>query len=450
MSIKISKIIMQSFAYFSFFIYFCPIKLTKSKKLMKKTLFALLMACGLSLCMNAQETKLVGGDISMLQKYEDNKQSYYDKNGRKIADVMDFLKSEEVGWNALRLRLFVDPSNDSDPQVCQDLDYVVRLAKRIKEKGFLFLLDFHYSDTWADPAKQWTPASWLSLSDEQLKTKIYEYTKDCLQTLVDAGATPDYIQTGNEISYGMLWGKTGASANRCYTSSSSNWPRFIGLLQQATKACREVCPNAKVIIHTERAGKPDVLVGIYQRLAAVDYDIIGLSYYPFWHNGLSVLATSLNKLAANFPQKKVQIVETAYYYQFQPEKGSGIDYDFSSTWPISAAGQAAFAKDLIAELKKHTNVNALYWWFPEENGNGPGNSVLAGWVNRGLWNNSTHKAMSALFVLKDFLGEDTGIRPTLRQRQSPTPCYDLQGRRLNDAAQHQGLFIEGNKLRIKK
>ncbi len=407
------------------------------------------MACGISLFANAQQSKLVGGDISMLQKYEDYKVSYYEKSGKKIADVMDYLKGEEVGWNALRVRLFVDPSQDSDPQVYQDLDYVVRLGKRIKEKGFQFMLDFHYSDTWADPAKQWTPAAWLSLSDDQLKEKIYTYTKESLQTLVDAGATPDYIQTGNEISYGMLWGKTGSTANRCYTSSSANWPRFIALLQQASKACREVCPQAKVIIHTERTGQPDVLVAIYKKLAAVDYDIIGLSYYPFWHNGLSTLATSLNKLASNFPNKKVQIVETAYYYQYQPKVGEGIDYDFSATWPISAAGQAAYAKDLVAELNKHSNVNGLYWWFPEENGNGPNDAVLSGWVNRGLWNNSTHRAMSGLYVLKDFLGESSGIEPVRQQHKLTSTCYDLQGRKLQGEPKGKGLFIQGGKLRVK-
>ncbi len=420
---------------------------------MKKTFFTMLMACGLSLCMNAQETKLVGGDISLLQKYEDNKVSYYDKQGKKITDVMDYLKSDAVGWNALRVRLFVDPSGDSDPQVCQDIDYVVRLGKRIKEKGFQFMLDFHYSDTWADPVKQWTPAAWLSLSNDQLYTKIYNYTKECLQALVDAGATPDYIQTGNEISYGMLWGETGTTANRCYTSSTANWARFVALLQHASEACREVCPDAKIIIHTERAGKPDVLVAIYNRLAAVDYDIIGLSYYPFWHNGLSVLASSLNKLATSFPEKKVQIVETAYYYQYQPAVGKGIDYDFSSVWPISAAGQAAFAQDLITELKKHDNVNGLYWWFPEENGNGPNSAVLANWVNRGLWNNSSHRAMSALYVLKDYTDTSTGILLPSLQRQSTSCYYDLQGRKVDGEPSRSGIYInvtnDGRRMKVK-
>ncbi|MBO4605097.1 MAG: glycosyl hydrolase 53 family protein [Bacteroidales bacterium] len=355
---------------------------------------------------------LVGGDISMLQSYEDNKVSFLDANGAKIDDVLKYMKSEEVGWNAQRVRLFVDPKKKNpdgavDPQVCQDLDYVVRLCKRIKAEGFALLLDFHYSDTWADPANQWIPASWASLSEDQLKTKIYEYTKECLQALVAAGATPDFIQPGNEISYGMLWSATvnrSSKENRCFTNSSdANWNRFIGLLNQAIKACREVCPKAKIVIHSERSGKADVLKDFCNRLSGVDYDIIGLSYYPFWHNGLGILSNTLNMLAKSFPSKKVQIVETAYYYQWQPSVGGGIDYDFSSTWAISPAGQAAYAKDLIAELRKHPNVNALYWWFPEENGNGPGNAVLTGWVNRGLWDDNTHKALPGLYVLKDFL-----------------------------------------------
>ncbi len=416
---------------------------------MKRILLTFWMMCNLTLIMNAQNTLLVGGDVSVLQKYEDNKVSYYDQQGKKITDVLDYMKSEDVGWNAIRVRLFVDPSNDTDPQVCQDLDYVVRFAKRVKAKGFQFLLDFHYSDTWADPVKQWTPAAWLSLSDEQLKIKIYDYTKECLETLKAAGATPDYIQTGNEISYGMLWGKTGTTANRCYTTSTANWPRFVALLQQASKACREACPDAKIIIHTERAGKPSTLVGIYNHLKDVDYDIIGLSYYPFWHNGLSVLSTSLNSLATNFPDKKVQIVETAYYYQWQPS----VDYDFSSTWPISAAGQAAFAKDLVAELKKHSNVNGLYWWFPEENGNGPNNAVLKDWVNRGLWNNSTHRAMPALYVLKDFLGGSTSIQTPVRDLQGEARYYDLRGQCLKGKPSHRGVYVcvtpDGRSVKVK-
>lgn len=356
----------------------------------------------------AEPSLFVGGDVSVLQSYEDAGVSYYDDKGGRISDVLKYLKSEPVGWNALRVRLFVNPvrkdaDGNTDAQVCQDLDYVVRLCKRIKAEGFALLLDFHYSDTWADPSNQWIPKDWKGLSETALQNKLYEYTRDCLKRLVSEGASPDFIQTGNEISYGMLWSSDvirTASTNRCYPDSpQANWTRFISLLNQAVKACREVCPDAKVVIHTERSGQPEVLKKIYDRLAGVDYDVIGLSYYPFWHNSLQVLSQSLDILERAFPAKKVQIVETAYYYQWPKD----IEYDFSSLWPYTPAGQAAFAGDLVAELKKHSNVNGLYWWFPEENGNGPGSSVLTKWIDRGLWDNTSHRALPGLYVLKSFI-----------------------------------------------
>lgn len=354
-------------------------------------------------------TYYVGGDISVLQSYEDKGVAYYDDKGAKIDNVLKYMKSEAVGWNALRVRLFVnpvrkDPDGNTDAQVCQDLDYVVRLCKRIKAEGFALLLDFHYSDTWADPSNQWIPKEWASLSDAQLQTKVYEYTKECLQRLKKEGATPDFIQPGNEISYGMLWSAKvdrNSRTNRCYTTSpDADWARFRALLAQATKACREVCPDAKIVLHSERSGQSSVLQDFCTRLSDVDYDIIGLSYYPFWHGAFGSLLQTLVMLENNFPDKKVHIVETAYYYQWQPQD---ITHDFSSKWPVSPEGQAAYTKALIAELKQRSNVYGLYWWFPEENGNGPDSSVLTNWVNRGLWDDNTHKALPGLYVLKDFL-----------------------------------------------
>ena len=350
----------------------------------------------------------LGGDISVLQSYEDNKVPYYDQQGNLIPDVLKYMKSEQVGWNAQRVRLFVNPQQKNpdgskDAQVCQDIDYVVRLCKRIKQEGFSLLLDFHYSDTWADPSNQWIPQEWAGLNEIELQAKVYQYTKDCLQRLVDEGATPDFVQPGNEISYGMLWSTfadRNDRSNRCfYDSSQESWNRFVNLLGQATKAIREVCPEAGIVLHTERSGNLDSLKDIYGRLSKVDYDIIGLSYYPFWHGSLGTLSNSLDGLAEEFPDKQVHMVEVAYHYQWPPQS----EFDFSSIWPITPEGQAAYTRDLIKELKKHKNVTGLYWWFPEENGNGPNSAVLTNWVNRGLWDNESHRALPALYELKEFL-----------------------------------------------
>lgn len=341
-----------------------------------------------------EDERFLGGDISMLPKYEAHGNPYYDINGNRIEPLKLF---KQLDWNAMRVRLFVEPSKASKEDigsgVVQDLPFVIQLGKQIKEAGFKFMLDFHYSDSWADPAKQTTPSSWSRADANALKDTLYNYTKRCLTVLKEQGATPDFIQIGNEISYGMLW-----NTGKAYPSSDQNWNVFSDFLNSASKACREVCPKTKIIIHIERSGQPDVCQSYFNRIKAynVDYDIIGLSYYPFWHNDLSVLSNTLNKLAQSFPDKKVQIVETAYYYQWFPE--SGIEHDFRYKWPATAEGQRKFTEDLINELKKHENVNGLYWWFPEENGNG----VIDNWINRGLFDDNNGKALPALYETSKF------------------------------------------------
>jgi arabinogalactan endo-1,4-beta-galactosidase len=277
---------------------------------------------------------------------------------------------------------------------------VKALGKRIKDAGMLLMLDFHYSDTWADPAKQWTPAEWLSLNNDQLYTKIYEYTKDCLEQMNAAGASPDFIQTGNEISYGMLWGATGSNANRCYVNSDANWPRFTTLLKQAGKACREICPQAKIILHIERVAQPNVIVNFYNQMKnkGVDYDIIGLSYYPYFHGDLSKLETAISTVETNF-NKPIQIVETGYPSQYAI---GGSTFDYTATYPYTNAGQKAFTADLITLLKNHPRVNGLSWWYPEANAKGCTGDLKNGWYNAGLFNNNNGKALDAFYELKNF------------------------------------------------
>ena len=349
-----------------------------------------------SITLDAPATmKFRGGDVSLLTRYEENGANYMDVNGTKITNMLSFFKQQ--GWNALRVRLFVDPSlassSDKGQGVCQDLSYVVALGQRIKRAGFQFLLDFHYSDSWADPAKQFTPSAWSSLTANVLYTKIYDYTKEALQQLVAADATPDFIQTGNEISYGMLWGSSSATASslkKCYTSSTDNWTYFTTLLKQAGKACREVCPKAKIIIHTERAGQSSVLNAFYDRMKSyeVDYDIIGLSYYPYYHGTLTTLKNNLQNLSSTFSDKKIMIVETGYNHAWQPSDG-----------------QKQFTDALIETLNSVNNVNGLFWWWPEANEYGLNWStkrVTDNWYNAGLWDNQTGKALPALYELKRF------------------------------------------------
>ncbi len=388
--------------------------------------------------LNAAAQKFVGGDISMLTKYEEAGVVYNDKSGNTV-QPLTFFKDE--GLNAMRVRLFVNPSG-SDKAVCQNLDYVIALGKRIKAAGFSFMLDFHYSDTWADPVKQWTPAAWKSLSDANLYTQIYDYTKDCLTQLKAAGATPDMIQTGNEISYGMLWGTEGSSSlKKCYTNNSANWERFTTLLKQAGKACREVCPEAKIVIHTERTTQPTVLTSIYDKLnaASVSYDIIGLSYYPAYHKNLATLETALTTLEDKNYGKDIMIVETGYSYAWAIPNTS---YDYTSVYPYTEEGQRRFTADLITMLNKHSSVTGLFWWWPEDNGN---KSVTSGWWNAALYDHNTGKPYAAFYELKNFTNGSSGISHIQTDATNQGAWYSLDGRKLSTQPTDKGIYIHHDK-----
>lgn len=354
--------------------------------------------------------KFVGGDISLLTKYEQHGAIYYNENGARITNMLDYLES--AGMNAMRVRLFVDPSKagaeDQGEGVCQDLPYVLALGQRIKSAGFRLLLDIHYSDTWTDPGQHSTPASWTVTS--ALADSVYSYTKRVLNAMIDAGARPDFIQVGNEVTYGMMW-----PTGHCYPSGANygtgTFSTFANYLKQGIKACREVCPDSEIVIHTEM-GRASNVIAFYETLKGytADYDIIGLSYYPYWHGDLSVLDNLLTTLESSHPSKKIQIVETGYPHAYYP---SGASYDLQSTWPATEAGQKAFAQQLVALLNGHDNVNGLYWWFPEANEYGINytNSVTTDWYNCGWWDNATGQVMDALFEMPAFL-DGSGDEPS--------------------------------------
>ena len=350
---------------------------------------------GMSQISSAQN-KLLGGDISLLPSYEERGTIYRDFDG-EVVEPLSFFK--KMGWNAIRIRLFVEPEyapkKHHEEGVCQDLDYALRLGKRVKNAGFRLLLDIHYSDYWADPSKQTIPHLWKDVNSEQLPDSVYQYTRRVLEKFVSEGAKPDIIQVGNEISFGMLW-----PVGRVDPLKDDNWDMLCRLIGHGSKACREVCPNAKIIIHTERAGDWDTTRSYYQRLNShyVDYDIIGLSYYPMWHGSIKNLGKTLLHLSDTFPDKEVMIVETAAYYSHDNDIWATSPEQYAEYYPISPKGQEQFTKELMSEINQHPNVTGVFWWFPEENA--CGNDLLPCWINRGLFDNHTGKALPALKALR--------------------------------------------------
>lgn len=398
------------------------------------------------------QQKYVGGDISCLPDNETKNAQYLDRDGKPTGDLLSFFK-EQGKMNAMRIRLFVAPEkytgSDKDANACQDLEYVKALGKRIKDAGLNFMLDFHYSDTWADPAKQWTPADWAQLSDSELETRIYEYTKDCLTALKAAGAEPDMIQTGNEISYGMMWGAYGTAESqlkKCYTNSpAANWTRLTNLLKQAGKACREVCPQARIILHTERTADLNVLKNFYSKMqeAQIDYDIIGLSYYPIWHKDIATLEAALNTLEQTYPKKEIMIVEVGYGYSWQDDKA---DFDYRSTYPLTEEGQRNFTKDLITMLNKHQQVTGLFWWWMEYNAYPYDTTHMDGWWYAPLFNSNTGKAMPAFYEMANFAPDAAGIQhPAASRPQQSDDWYTIDGMKLPEKPLKRGAYINNKK-----
>lgn len=383
-------------------------------------------------CAKAQNSeKYLGADISMLTAYETiseagHQVTYKDIDGTQ-SDVLSLLK--KYGMNSMRVRLFVNPTMQK--AVIQDIDYVKKLGKRIKDAGLSFVLDFHYSDTWADPAAQSVPAEWGNLSVDEYTEKLYSYTKAVLEYLVSVGVVPDMIQTGNEISYGLMY----SSSSGLFVDylSDKNWDKFAAMLKSAGKACREVCPSAKIILHIERVPQPlnCAKFANYMKQYEVDYDIFGLSYYPMYHGNLAYLETALNKIE-EATDKTIMIMETGYNTAYYPTDAK---YDCQSIWPATESGQSLFIEQLVAKLNTHDRVKGLYYWFPEENESASlgWTDLLDGWTNRGLFNNKTGNAVDAITKFAAFNTTATAVQNVSSASEIyVTERYDILGRKIKN------------------
>lgn len=207
------------------------------------------------------------------------------------------------GINYIRLRTFINPEVTNgheraySAQGFCDLAHTIEVAREVKARGMYFLLDFHYSNTWADPGKQWKPVSWEDLHGQALEQKVYDYTRDAVQQLADANAKPDMVQVGNEIINGMLWPDGKIERYGDYTV-------FANLLKAGIKAVHDVDPNIKIMLHLALGGQNHRSRNFIDRLIAqgVKFDIIGESYYPNWHGTLSDLRANLLDLSQRYDQ----------------------------------------------------------------------------------------------------------------------------------------------------
>ena len=268
-------------------------------------LAAIFVAVAVQAQVTIEKPYAVGADISWLQSQEDHGVRFSD--GGVEGDAIEILRDN--GFNYIRLRLFVNPKSElgySQRDGYCDLEHTLAMAKRVKDAGMYLLLDFHYSDNWADPQKQIMPQAWQTYSYDEVCAEVYNHTKNVLEALAKQGTTPDMIQIGNEVSNGMLWP---------YGSVRHSFSGLCGLLKEGVRAARECAPDAEIMIHVALGGQAEESERFFDAMAkyGVDYDLIGQSYYPEWHGTLEELEANLNMLVKRY-HKPIIVVEYRDFY----------------------------------------------------------------------------------------------------------------------------------------
>lgn len=302
-----------------------------------------------------------GMDISMLYELEGLGAQYFENGIEK--DAISIFK--DYGVNAVRLRLWENPydkDNNSYGGGTNDLSVTKKLAHRVIEAGLDFVLDIQYSDFWTDPKKQIKPKAWKELSNEDLDVKVYKYTKSVLEELNKEGIRPSMVQVGNELSNGILWPD----------GQLPNYDGMCSLIENGIKAVREFDSDIKIILHLDFGGDNNLYRTWFDKATeyGLDFDIIGLTYYPYWHGTLDELKNNMNDISSRY-SKDVMVVETAIGFTtdthndcsmiFGEELSSKVKYEASEN------GQAEFLKDLMNLIKGINDNRGLgfFYWEPE-------------------------------------------------------------------------------------
>lgn len=306
---------------------------------------SLLLLSGLVSNLHASDYA-VGADVSFLKAAEDGGKVFKD-NGQPKPGLEIF---KDHGYNWVRLRLFHTPTD-----LPNNLEYTLAMAKAAKKLGFHILLDLHYSDTWADPGKQFTPKAWTGFSHAQLTKAVADYTRDTIAAFQAAGALPDLVQIGNEIIHGMLWpdGKL-----------PENWDNFADLIKvgiSGVEAGAGNGPHPRIMIHIDRGGDKTTTKNFFDKLNSyhVQYDVIGQSYYPWWHGSLNDLRENMIFMAEEY-KKDIIVVEAAY--NWRPTEYTKRPGPF----PESPEGQKQFLEEVNRVVQETPNGlgKGVFWWEP--------------------------------------------------------------------------------------
>lgn len=304
----------------------------------KNLLILIVLALSNVLFAQHKETAFAkGADIGWLPQMEATGFKFFDNNGKET-DCLQLLK--DLGMNSIRLRVWVNPSDDKASGHCSK-EETVAMALRAQKMGFRIMINFHYSDSWADPAKQFKPKAWEKHSFAQLLNDVYNHTFDVINALKVAGVTPEWVQVGNEIPGGMLWPE----------GSTDNWPQLGQLLNKGYDAVKAVDKNIKVIVHVDEGNNNEKFRTFFDNATAqkVRYDVIGLSYYPYWikkdyTETIADLQFNLNDMVQRYG-KEVMIVEVG-----------GEDDKVQNSYELLTATLKA-----VKNVPNNKGIGVLYW-----------------------------------------------------------------------------------------
>lgn len=361
-----------------------------------------------------------GMDLSTLLEMERCGAKYYD-NGEEM-DILDIMKKYDV--DTIRVRLWNDPkSEDGEAYGAgnNDLAETIAIGKRVTDAGLGVLLNFHYSDFWADPGKQIKPKAWTGFGVEELEKAVYDFTVESLQAVLDAGVNVTMIQVGNELSNGLLWPE----------GKVPNYDNIAKFVSAGIRACRKVNPIIPLMIHLDNGGNNELYRRWFDNYIdrGEDFEYIGLSYYPFWHGSLKMLEDNMNDIALRYG-KELIVAEVSMghtmedykaYEKLEDSERKGYatrkELVDKIEYPMTIQGQKDFTEDFlnrVADVVENKGAGFFWWepaWIPVPgsgwatpaslkymNDPGPcGNE----WANQALFDYNGN-ALPTLKLIKDF------------------------------------------------
>lgn len=312
---------------------------------------------------NLQEGFIRGVDISSVLVEENSGVIYYNEAGEE-QDIFQTLA--ENGVNYIRVRVWNDPYDENGNGYGggnNDTAAASEIGRRAAQYGMKLCVDFHYSDFWADPSKQMCPKAWENMAIEEKSEALYQYTRESLQEILDAGADVGMVQIGNEINYGM--------------SGETDWTKRRQLLQAGSKAVREISEESgrdiRIAVHFTDISDTEGILQIAQKLQdkEIDYDIFAVSYYPFWHGTMENLTEVLKQISEEYG-KEVMVAENSYPYTTGDGDGNANsigEEDILPEYPASVQGQTHEIRDVCAAVAAvgEAGIGYFYWepaWIP--------------------------------------------------------------------------------------